>query len=76
MPVSSDGKFHLFIIKSDRCVCGAEIMSAAGEKTAWQHAKPFVNGGLSGMMSTAIIQPIDMVKVRLQLGDAGGPVRC
>ena len=27
------------------------------------------------MISTAIIQPIDMVKVRLQLGDTGGPVR-
>lgn len=43
--------------------------------SAWGMAKPYVNGGLSGMMSTAIIQPIDMVKVRLQLGDTGGPVR-
>jgi hypothetical protein len=40
----------------------------------WAAAKPFVNGGLSGMMSTVIIQPIDMVKVRLQLGEKGNPV--
>ena len=39
-------------------------------------ALPFVNGGLSGMIATACIQPIDMVKVRLQLageGARGGP---
>lgn len=42
---------------------------------AWAAAKPFVNGGLSGMAATTIIQPIDMVKVRLQLGATGGPVR-
>jgi solute carrier family 25 oxoglutarate transporter 11 len=40
----------------------------------WKSAKPFVNGGLSGMMATCLIQPIDMVKVRLQLGETGGPV--
>ncbi|KDD75829.1 hypothetical protein H632_c481p2 [Helicosporidium sp. ATCC 50920] len=39
----------------------------------WAAAKPFVNGGLSGMMATCVIQPIDMVKVRLQLGDKGSP---
>lgn len=43
--------------------------------SAWKVVKPYVNGGLSGMMSTVIIQPIDMVKVRLQLGETGGPVR-
>jgi solute carrier family 25 (mitochondrial oxoglutarate transporter), member 11 len=39
-------------------------------------ALPFVNGGLSGMVATTCIQPIDMIKVRLQLageGTAGGP---
>ncbi len=40
----------------------------------WKAAKPFVNGGLSGMIATCCIQPIDMVKVRLQLGAQGGPV--
>ncbi|EFN51826.1 hypothetical protein CHLNCDRAFT_56352 [Chlorella variabilis] len=39
----------------------------------WAAARPFVNGGLSGMMSTVIIQPIDMVKVRIQLGEKGSP---
>lgn len=39
----------------------------------WLAVKPYVNGGLSGMMATCIIQPIDMVKVRLQLGATGGP---
>jgi len=40
----------------------------------WAAAKPFVNGGASGMLSTMLIQPIDMVKVRIQLGEKGNPV--
>jgi solute carrier family 25 oxoglutarate transporter 11 len=39
-------------------------------------ALPFINGGLSGMVATTCVQPIDMIKVRLQLageGVAGGP---
>ncbi|KAG6479641.1 hypothetical protein ZIOFF_063109 [Zingiber officinale] len=35
---------------------------------AWSTVKPFANGGLSGMLATCAIQPIDMVKVRIQLG--------
>ena len=34
-------------------------------------ALPFVNGGFSGMFATACIQPIDMIKVRLQLAGEG-----
>lgn len=34
-------------------------------------ALPFVNGGLAGMFATACIQPIDMIKVRLQLAGEG-----
>ncbi len=34
-------------------------------------ALPFVNGGLAGMTATTIIQPVDMVKVRLQLAGEG-----
>ena len=34
-------------------------------------ALPFINGGLSGMFATTVIQPIDMVKVRLQLAGEG-----
>ena len=32
---------------------------------------PFVNGGLAGMAATTCIQPIDMVKVRIQLAGEG-----
>uniref|UniRef100_M4DU67 Uncharacterized protein n=1 Tax=Brassica campestris TaxID=3711 RepID=M4DU67_BRACM len=34
----------------------------------WNTVKPFVNGGTSGMLATCVIQPIDMIKVRIQLG--------
>lgn len=34
----------------------------------WSTVKPFVNGGASGMLATCVIQPIDMIKVRIQLG--------
>ncbi|XP_058200498.1 mitochondrial dicarboxylate/tricarboxylate transporter DTC isoform X2 [Rhododendron vialii] len=34
----------------------------------WPTVKPFVNGGASGMLATCVIQPIDMIKVRIQLG--------
>ena len=44
------------------------------DNPVWKAIKPYVNGGLSGMGATCIIQPIDMVKVRLQLGATGGPV--
>ena len=39
---------------------------------AWTRgALPFINGGLSGMFATTCIQPIDMIKVRLQLASEG-----
>mmetsp|Transcript_14676 Transcript_14676/g.41280 ORF Transcript_14676/g.41280 Transcript_14676/m.41280 type:complete len:297 (+) Transcript_14676:124-1014(+) len=44
------------------------------DNPAWKAAKPFVNGGVSGMIATCVIQPIDMVKVRLQLGATGSPI--
>jgi hypothetical protein len=34
-------------------------------------ALPFINGGLAGMFATACIQPIDMIKVRIQLAGEG-----
>jgi solute carrier family 25 oxoglutarate transporter 11 len=43
------------------------------DNPAWKAAKPFVNGGASGMLATCLIQPVDMVKVRLQLGEKGSP---
>lgn len=39
-------------------------------------ALPFINGGAAGMVATTCIQPVDMIKVRLQLageGARGGP---
>ncbi|MCO5596871.1 hypothetical protein L7F22_050941 [Adiantum nelumboides] len=35
---------------------------------AWAAAKPFVNGGVFGMLATCVIQPLDIVKVCIQLG--------
>ena len=34
-------------------------------------ALPFINGGSAGMVATTCIQPIDMIKVRLQLAGEG-----
>jgi solute carrier family 25 oxoglutarate transporter 11 len=34
-------------------------------------ALPFVNGGIAGMTATTVIQPVDMIKVRLQLAGEG-----
>ncbi|KAB8234890.1 hypothetical protein ETB97_005155 [Aspergillus alliaceus] len=34
-------------------------------------ALPFINGGMAGMTATTVIQPIDMIKVRLQLAGEG-----
>lgn len=42
------------------------------KKTAWKTVEPFILGGLSGMFATCIIQPMDMVKVRIQLAGEGG----
>lgn len=36
-----------------------------------QAALPFINGGLAGMTATIVIQPVDMIKVRLQLAGEG-----
>jgi solute carrier family 25 oxoglutarate transporter 11 len=39
---------------------------------AWKICQPFVTGSISGCLATCTIQPIDMVKVRIQLGAAEG----
>ena len=31
------------------------------------HVQPFIAGGISGMTATSVIQPIDTVKVRIQI---------
>jgi solute carrier family 25 oxoglutarate transporter 11 len=40
--------------------------------STWNTIEPFAFGGLSGMFATCCIQPIDMVKVRIQLQGEGG----
>lgn len=42
-------------------------MAASAQKQSsgpWQTLKPFVNGGLSGIAATCVMQPVDIVKVR------------
>lgn len=41
----------------------------------WQSARPFVTGGTSAIMATCCIQPIDMVKVRIQLQETGKGIK-
>ena len=38
----------------------------------WNACKPFVTGSMAGCFATCCIQPIDMVKVRIQLGASSG----
>ena len=38
----------------------------------WKIAQPFVFGGLSGMIATCCIQPIDMIKVSIQINGKSG----
>lgn len=45
-----------------------ETNKQQGKSGIWATVRPFVNGGASGMMSISVIQPVDMVKVRVQLG--------
>jgi len=42
------------------------------DNPVWKATKPFVTGSLSGCIATCCIQPIDMIKVRIQVGAAGG----
>jgi len=48
------------------------------DNPVWKACKPFATGSLAGMFATSCIQPIDMVKVRIQLlagtAEASGPV--
>eukprot|EP00928_Gymnodinium_smaydae_P020842 TRINITY_DN1805_c0_g4_i1.p2 TRINITY_DN1805_c0_g4~~TRINITY_DN1805_c0_g4_i1.p2 ORF type:complete len:299 (+),score=90.53 TRINITY_DN1805_c0_g4_i1:63-959(+) len=51
---------------------------SASDNAVWKACKPFATGSLAGMFATCCIQPIDMVKVRIQLlagtAEAAGPV--
>jgi len=46
--------------------------ATTGPKTLWDHAQPFVFGGAAGMFATAIVQPTDMIKTRIQLAGESG----
>jgi len=50
----------------------------AADSPVWKAVKPFATGSLAGMFATTCIQPIDMVKVRIQLlagtAEAAGPI--
>ncbi|KAJ9620235.1 putative mitochondrial 2-oxoglutarate/malate carrier protein [Taxawa tesnikishii (nom. ined.)] len=53
---------------------GDQVLGAARETVADAPAimnAPFINGGAAGMVATSVIQPIDMIKVRLQLAGEG-----
>ncbi|KAK0592072.1 hypothetical protein LWI29_012804 [Acer saccharum] len=61
-------KLHRLIIACNPAYAdnmGEEKNPSAG---VWPTVKPFVNGGASGMLATCVIQPVDMIKVRIQLG--------
>jgi hypothetical protein len=36
------------------------------DNIVWEYAKPFIIGSLSGSIASAVIQPIDTVKVVIQ----------
>eukprot|EP01134_Creolimax_fragrantissima_P007465 CFRG7465T1 len=38
----------------------------------WKTLQPFVYGGTAGMIATTCIQPVDLIKVRIQLSGEGG----
>jgi solute carrier family 25 oxoglutarate transporter 11 len=60
------------VAKADSAAMANDFFHAPAVRAAL----PFINGGISGMVATSVIQPIDMVKVRIQLageGTSGGP---
>lgn len=65
--------------KTSEVVGGAKNAQSEGAAVAndflhtpyMRAALPFINGGLSGMVATSVIQPVDMIKVRIQLAGEG-----
>jgi len=43
--------------------------------TAYAYGMPFVIGGSSGIVATVCVQPLDMIKVRMQLASGQGALR-
>lgn len=50
----------------------AQSVNLQDRSAAWSAVRPFILGGLSACSATCCIQPIDMVKVRIQLSGEGG----
>lgn len=80
---TAKGKADQAVIAAKGAAKDAEVAAKAAaenpQKTAQDFlhqpyvraALPFVNGGLAGMVATTVIQPVDMIKVRLQLAGEG-----
>merc|ERR1711959_366111 len=47
------------------------IRSRMSDGGIWKKVRPFAVGGSCGIMATCVIQPMDMIKVRIQLGGVG-----
>lgn len=56
-------------------VAKAPAAAPVGAKAVWKMVAPFALGGASGMMATCFIQPVDMVKVQLQLRGEGAKTK-
>lgn len=48
-------------------------MASIGDNPVYKAVRPFALGGLSGMIATVIIQPVDMIKVQKQLAEGAVP---
>jgi len=55
----------------DAPASSSETMQTALQSPFIRTALPFINGGVAGMVATMVVQPIDMIKVRLQLAGEG-----
>ncbi|MCO5570248.1 hypothetical protein L7F22_023967 [Adiantum nelumboides] len=66
LPLPSDANFLL--LGFDHLAFSMASSAKPQISKAWATAKPFVNGGVFGMLATCVIQPVDIVKMRIQLG--------
>lgn len=48
--------------------------SAAAPSGVWTTSKPFINGGLAASIGISVMNPVDVVKTRLQIAGGGSPV--